>query len=374
MAHPMMAKANHDERAGQLFTRDLKAFVAAELNGPVRELARACEARRGAPAATLDEVGSVFAAMLDSDAFRTWIALKRMAQEMMWHSVGETVDRELDQLNARARLERPRGTLTLDPNFEAPAYVLAMDTHLMPGGYMADDGPDSIRQGALMDAGGQVYQLGRPMGPRNDRNGWALVTHLIDKFPDLNPRRILDLGTGVGRAAVAAASAFPEAEVFAVDVGAAVLRYAFARAEHLGVGVHFSQQNAEHTDFKDGSFDLVISSAIFHETSEASIPALVRETYRLLRPGGVCINLEVPCRYWEGDLLGRLEAEWETLYNNESAYRAAVSVDFEPLFRASGFSSWHVGWQQVTANPGERGFSIANPSPTFALYVAAARK
>ena len=34
-----------------------------------------------------------------------------------------------------------------------------------------------------------------------------------------------------------------------------MLRYGHARAEAMGATIHFSQQNAECTDFADGSFD-----------------------------------------------------------------------------------------------------------------------
>jgi ubiquinone/menaquinone biosynthesis C-methylase UbiE len=368
----MMAKANHDERAEQLFTRDLKSYIAGQINPPTRVLAQAYE--RGGPgqARTFAEVEGVFDGLLDSETFRTWIAMKRTAQEMMWESVCGTVDRQLDALNDRGRIAAPLGSLTLDPDFEAPAYITRMDTHLMPGGYAVEEG--DLRQGAVMDAGGAVYQMGRPMGPRNDRAGLSAVTHLMQIYPDLEPKRVLDLGSGIGRAAVCAALQFPEAEVYGIDVGPSVLRYAHARAEHLGARVHFSQQDAEKTNFPDGFFDLVVSTAIFHETSEPSIGRILAEAHRLLRPGGVTVNIEVPGRYWEGDILDRLDAEWETHFNNESAYRAAVSADYGALFQQIGYQDWRVGWQTVTTEPGGTGFSLKNPKPVFALYAASARK
>ncbi len=79
-----------------------------------------------------------------------------------------------------------------------------------------------------------------------------------------------------------------------IDVGAPVLRYAHARAESLGVPVHFSQQNAEHTDFETGSFDLVLSHIVLHETSKSALVASLRECHRLLRPGGLMLHLEIP--------------------------------------------------------------------------------
>jgi ubiquinone/menaquinone biosynthesis C-methylase UbiE len=373
MGHALMATPNHDERAEQLFTRDLKAYIAAEMNPVAGRMAVAVEAARG-PVTTFDDVEQVFDRLLDTEGFRNWIAMKRTAQEMMWESVAATVDRQLPQIEARAKVAEPKGSLRLDPKLVAPSYLARMDTHLMPGGYTVDEGEGAIRQGVIMDTGGAVYQLGRPMGPRNDGAGVCIPTHVAEVYPDLKPRRILDLGAGVGRAAVACADYFPNAEVYAIDVGASVLRYAHARAEALGAKVHFSQQNAEHTDFEDGFFDLVVSSAMFHETSEPSIGAIINEIHRLLSPGGATVNIEVPYRYWEVDLLGKLDAEWETHFNNESSYRAAVSADFQGHFSRAGFQEIHVGWQVVGKQPGDAGFLADNPKPVFALYVASARK
>ena len=90
-----------------------------------------------------------------------------------------------------------------------------------------------------------------------------------------------------------------------------MLRYAHARAERLGIAVHFSQQSAEHTDFPDESFDVVYSAALIHETSHTAVPNITREMRRLLRPGGVAVHLEVPIRYDDLDLWGHLIADFE---------------------------------------------------------------
>src|SRR5205807_7337786 len=79
--------------------------------------------------------------------------------------------------------------------------------------------------------------------------------------------------------------AYPEAEVHAIDVAAPMLRYAHARAEALGRRVHFSQQNAESTNFRDESFDLIVSHILLHETSAKAVRNIVRECHRLLRKG-----------------------------------------------------------------------------------------
>ena len=77
--------------------------------------------------------------------------------------------------------------------------------------------------------------------------------------------------------------AYPEAEVYGIDVAAPMLRYAHARAEALGRRVHFSQQNAESTNFRDESFDLIVSHILLHETSAKAVRNIMRECHRLLQ-------------------------------------------------------------------------------------------
>ncbi|MBK6597301.1 MAG: class I SAM-dependent methyltransferase [Proteobacteria bacterium] len=114
----------------------------------------------------------------------------------------------------------------------------------------------------------------------NDMRGHTVIAHLRERFPDLKPRRILEMGCTVGNSLCAVAQTFPNAEAHGIDVGAGLLRYAHARAAHLGVPVHFSQQSAEQTDFEDASFDLIFSCAMLHETSTKAVPRIFAECYR----------------------------------------------------------------------------------------------
>jgi 2-polyprenyl-3-methyl-5-hydroxy-6-metoxy-1,4-benzoquinol methylase len=369
----MLAVARHDERAEQLFTRDLKFFINNQLNPSTRALGMAVEAQMGHAADTFDDVDAVFDRLLDHETFRAWLAMRRTQQEMMWDVVGQSVDRQLVQLESRAAIASPLGSLTLDPDFVAPAYLEHMDTHLMPGGMTVDEGEGTIRQGAIMDAGGAIYQPAAATGVRKFAVKSRLAGYLARYYPDVEPRRILDMGCGVGRTSTDVAQAFPEAEVYAVDVGPSVLRYAHARAENLGVKVHFSQQNAESTSFEDGFFDVVVSTAMFHETSEPAIPKIVNEIHRVLRPGGVTVNNEVPHRYFDEDILGKLVSEWEAHFNNESAYKAAISADYGALFDRAGFRDHRVGWQAMDPQAAAD-LTPTKPAAGFALYMASARK
>ena len=230
--------------------------------------------------------------MSGHESFRTWLAMKRESQRHLWATVAKSVERQADELERLAQVDAPLGSVRIDRAFEVPEYIQRGDIHLMPGGNAHDDG--SLLQGAVMDRAGAVYMLGRNGGMLNDLRGQTAMAHVLTRFPEFAPARILDMGCGIGTSTVPAAIAFPEAEVHGIDVGASMLRYAHARAEHLGAAVHFSQASAEKTDFADGSFDLVYSCVMFHETSQAAMLNIMAETKRLLRPGGLAVHLEVP--------------------------------------------------------------------------------
>lgn len=342
--HPLIAAPSHDELVEQLFVRDLKMHVMQVLEPMQREIANRLVAQT-ADTPSNDPVTDLRDRMAPLESFRSWLRVKRESQRQLWAAVGDSVERQSDRLEALAAIENPRGSVTVDREFKVPSYIAEGDIHLMPGGNGFDDG--SILQGAVMDRGGAVYMLGRNGGMLNDLRGQTAIAHLLTLYPDLVPTRILDMGCGIGTSTVPAAMAFPEAEVHGIDVGASMLRYAHARAEHLGAAVHFSQQNAERTNFPDGHFDVVFSCVVIHETSQAAMSNIIAESRRLLRPGGVAIHLEVPLIHNFGELWEELSAELEAQFNNEPYWRGALSADYRQLMQAASFSDVQIGYQST---------------------------
>jgi SAM-dependent methyltransferase len=272
----------------------------------------------------------------------------------MWGLVGKSVDSDRDRLALRLRSisNQAQGSVTLDDAVTSPPYFAESDTHRMPGGYMLNSDDDDLRAGALYDLGGAIYQLGvgnRSGGLLNDTRGRTVVAHLKTRFPDLKPERILDMGCGVGHNTVPLAAAFPAAETVGIDVGAALLRYAHLRAEGLGQAVHFVQDDAEHTRFPDAHFDLVVSQIILHETSPEAMARIIKESARLLRPGGVAVHLEVPLRGDQGDGFLRFMNLWEEYYNAEPNISGVLDADLEAIAADAGLSDVALGYQSIPA-------------------------
>ena len=337
--HDVLPKTTSDEDSRQEFVKSLKFHLASTV-APGNRLsyearaAKVFEQEHGHEPANYREIRS---AMLNEPYFKFWSALQRNSQEMMWKSAQLPVERSFDELvRAGAGAGGAGGTLELDPKMEIPRYHRHVDIHCMPGGYHTDFAENDLSNGAVYDRAVYIYAMGR-MGPFNSDIGDTTIAYVKDKFPDLQPKRILDMGCTVGHSTLPYAEAFPEAEIYGIDIGAPVLRYAHARAESLGCPVHFSQQNAEKTNFPDGYFDLIVSHILVHETSHVAIRNIMCEAHRLLSPGGVVIHAETP-PYRDLEPFDAFMLDWDTRNNNEPYWGASHEIEPAAIAAETGFA------------------------------------
>lgn len=355
VGHPMLAQMSHDEAARDGFVLSLKQHISTDVGPGNRVLYRdkvLPKMQKELKREPKDR-HEVRRYMEREPYHQAWGSLMRTAQELMWDSVMESVDRQLPDLIGLYQSSRNgRGSLRLDPDFEYPRYLTAVDHHGMPGSYRAETALDDVRAGAIYDRGAFIYQHGKAGGALMDARGQSLAAYLREQHPGLKPRRILDIGCAIGNSTLVYCDAYPEAEIHGLEPGAPILRYAHARAEHLGKTVHYTQQNAEHTDFADGHFDIVLSAVLLHETSGTALRNIFKECHRLLKPGGLMVHLEVPVRYKDLNLCDQVLRDWQTYYNDEPFWGQACSADLVGLSLESGFSSAGEGYQP---QPKERG-------------------
>ncbi|MBM3503435.1 MAG: class I SAM-dependent methyltransferase [Alphaproteobacteria bacterium] len=359
--HPMMPSANHDELARQLFVLRLREYVAGDLqpaNKMVfeRQVEPAFERQHGRKPARRAEVR---AAMERHPFHQAWSALNVTTQEMIWESVQTSIDRQIDDLNERAAsVKARRGTLRLDRTVEAPRYLTAVDIHRMPGNYHTEYEPGDVYQAALFDRGAFIYGRGG-QGPFHAKRGEDVVRYLRKVHPNLKPKRILDMGCTVGASTIPVARAFPNAEVHAIDISAPCVRYGHARAEFLGVPIHFSQQDCEKTDFADGSFDVVFSCILLHETSGKALRNYLRESHRLLKPGGVALHMDFS-RYAGKSPYDQFMGDWSTHHNHEPFIAGLGDTDVAAVARQVGFSSNKVSLESMSryTEPGNHLFVL----------------
>ncbi len=335
--HAMLPSATHDEGAREDFCASLRKLFTTQLFPGTRTLYREkllpeFERRHGRAPESQREASDL---LQSSFYYRGANAVGRAAQELVWEVVGESIERQLPDLAERAK---PRtgalGTLTTNPDFVVPRYIDAVDIHVMPGNFHTELGPDDVYAGALYDRGVHVFAFGG-LGDRNEQLGVALAAWLREHRPDFHPRRILDIGCGPGFTTVAWKEAYPDAEVFGIDVGAPQVRYAHGRAESLGQAVHFSQQDGAATNFPDGSFDLVTSMLVTHEMPAPVIRAMFKEAHRLLSPGGITLHDGGADPL--GDPFDALMTSWFGHNANEPFSAGFKALDFKAALTGAGF-------------------------------------
>lgn len=338
LPHPMFPGRTHDELARDAVVRAMRTHLLTRLEQVARtrydaEWRPRWEQELGRPLADRREI---HARMVREMPVRFQVSTQRSVQEYMQLAVAESVERQLPALVERARrLERGLGTLELDPSLAIPDYQARVDIHCQPGGYDADHGDGDVAAGAMYDRTVSLYlSIG---GGLNDYMGTACAAFVRERWPEIAPRRILEMGCGTGNALLPYARAWPEAEVHGIDIGAALLRYAHARAEGLGVKVHLTQQNAEATKFPDGSFDLIVSHILAHEVPPKAWIAINREARRLLRPGGRVVHADALV-YGELAPYTQYSFAKETKYNNEPYWCPYRERDPRQALLEAGFA------------------------------------
>lgn len=262
---------------------------------------------------------------------RTWVSM----QQMTWRTVEQLVysdpEKYLGELEAADNVGP--GTLELNPDMHLPDHV-KHEIHIMPGGYVGDP------------LGGYVFHYGTNnfYGGRNDQDeihiGFANSIP-VPKTPQPNgrPLRILDVGCTIGQMTVAIKERFPDAEVWGIDAGGPMVRYGHMRAVDLGVDVNFAQRLAEDTKFEDGYFDIVTSYILHHEMPAEISRQTVKETYRILRPGGVFF----PIDFYTGENKPSKSAHqkfrhwWDHRWNNEVWWDEYDDLDLGGEMKTAGF-------------------------------------
>ena len=363
LQHKMLPIGSHDEDARQGFVQNFRLILGRDIapaNKTVWEksVGPAFVKEHGREPETSEEVQEV---MTKDRRYQIWSAMQRNSQELMWDSVIDSVERQLPDLIEKAKpTNAPAGgSLTLDPDLATPHYLTDHDIHLQPGCYQANYTDGDVAAGAVYDRGGFVYSMGY-IGVKSDFTGTSNLHLFKILFPDAKPKRVLDMGCAMGNSTLPWAEEFPDAEVYGVDVGPALLRYGHARAEDLGVKIHFSQQNVEQTDFEDGSFDAVVSHWLMHETNHHAVPKIFAESRRLLKPGGIMMHFDLP-RFCDMEPVNAFLASWEA---------RNVAEDFAADYRVMDIvgEAQKAGWQD-----GEVSIEGAESYPPYKVgnYVAA---
>ena len=151
--------------------------------------------------------------------------------------------------------------------------------------------------------------------------------------------RVLDLGSGVGRNAIACALALPDAAVECVDILPVAIEKLLENAERSGVrdAIRGIVEPVDSFAIEENGYDLILAASVLeHLDSRDSSIRKLKEMQRGIRPGGgVLIVMNTGVREWDAgtgepldpqfevnlptqevrSLLGRTFAGWEVLWD-----------------------------------------------------------
>ena len=107
-------------------------------------------------------------------------------------------------------------------------------------------------------------------------------------FATLKPREaVLDVGCGTGTVAMLAKKKVgPEGRVEGVDPSIEMIARAKTKARRAGLEIAFSNATAQHLPYRDGEFDIVLSTLMLHHLPRAGRAEFGKEAMRVLKPGG----------------------------------------------------------------------------------------
>ncbi len=340
--HGMYPDISHDEIARFNFLAQMNRHLSTKVMPGVSEAfdARVEPAFKKSEGRDFRDRHEVRKALLRDPLFQWWSALRRATMEQRQQAGRWVTLRQAATLNEKAaQMTEGDNRLSLDPDLKIPRYVSAIDHHCMPGSYHTELTPGDVTGAANYDIG-LFATTGGMLGQFNDGGGVAVAEWVKKNLPDFKPKRILDIGCGLGHNVLPIAQAFPDAEVVAVDVGAPMLRYGLARAKAMGVdNVRFVQGDVSKlAEFENESFDWVQSTMFLHETSYSSMQQIFAETRRLLKPGGVVLHVEQPQYSDDMPLFEQAMRDWDAFYNNEPFWTKMHEVDLDAYMAKAGFA------------------------------------
>jgi ubiquinone/menaquinone biosynthesis C-methylase UbiE len=335
LQHSLALRKDIDQRARERFTSSMRAWVLTDLAGQMQSDYEKSSAESGLHH---DSGEAVHQFLKDRDLFKWYSSLRCTTQELVWQSVLAAIASDPESVEQISSQHDPGhgGSLILDSKTPIPDYTDAMDVHLMPGNYQGGD-DSGAEAGVVYDNGLEVFSFG-VMGKNLDDIGHSMANYTRLKWPDIKPQLIVDVGCTIGHNTLPWKQTFPSAEVHGLDIASSCLQYGHARAEAFGVPIHFRQAGCDALPYEDGSVDIAFSSMFLHELPAHLIRAFFKEAHRILKPGGVLINMELP----PNDALGAYDAfylDWDCFYNNEPFYKEFRDLSYSALCTEAGFSA-----------------------------------
>ncbi len=343
--HAVFPTFSHDETARYNFLSSLNRYVSTVIapGNKVaydKRVAPQYEQENGHAIANRHQVKEAISA---DPIYQLWGALRRCTMEMRQQNGRAVMLRQAAALAAKvAAINHDNNQLQLNPTVAVPPYLKHVDNHLMPGSYHTSYFVGDVVNAANYDSGLFVTSGGM-LGSLTDGGGRAIAKWVQETFTNYNPKKILDIGCGLGHNTLPIAMAYPNAQVIAIDTGEPMLRYGAARATALGVtNVTFVQMDAEDMhSIEDASIDWVQTTMFLHETGGKAIHNIFKEINRVLAPNGLNLHIEQPQYTPEMSYYEQYMRDWDAYYNAEPYWGHMHDLDPKDLMLTAGITHEH---------------------------------
>ena len=146
--------------------------------------------------------------------------------------------------------------------------------------------------------------------------------------------KVLDVGCGSGTLLIEAKTMYPNADLVGIDPDKKILKLAERKLEQAGVKARLVQGFAQELPFPSESFDLVISTLVFHHLPAQVKRQATREIYRVIKEKGrfLLADLGKP-----NSTLSRLLLELGSLFDGPGNMKDNIEGNLPLLLQEAGF-------------------------------------
>jgi ubiquinone/menaquinone biosynthesis C-methylase UbiE len=189
--------------------------------------------------------------------------------------------------------------------------------------------------GWLSERSARLYDLGVEFlfGGTADVMRRMAIPPVVEAVRGRARARVLDVGCGTGRFLVQLQQALPAAKLVGLDLSPPYLKE--ARQLLADGDVSLVNDNAESMPWADRQFDAVTSVFLFHELPADVRRRVMREVWRILKPGGRFVVCDSAQLADSGDIEPVLE-RFPAAYH-EPYYPSYLRDDVAAIMRACGF-------------------------------------
>lgn len=225
-------------------------------------------------------------------------------------------------------------TLKYNPDLEVPRYW-RFPVHRTTGGWDGHRHMGFIH-GELIHR----YIVGKSAKP--PAAGSAPTDIYTDRknFAEQAPRRdyehIVEMGCSSGPYTTKLAEVFPDAKISACDISIAQLEQAQRNGNNLGHSWNLFHADGADTGLDDASCDLYTSYIVLHELPVDVIESILREGFRILKPGGDLLFGDV-APYSALNKTASWRTDYMARYGGEPFWRGSSTMDMVGLMQDIGF-------------------------------------